>query len=573
MKITPENQNLFALVEKAQKKQLVLPDFQRSFVWPYTAIKDLLISIFKGYYIGSILLLDADSKSLPFAFRPIEGIEGTADDDLIQKYILDGQQRITTLHYVLYAPENVNLKYTSSPYRFFLNLEQFMSDDLEQAIYGVRTQDCKRLIENVEQQFKQKIVPFTSLTQNGWQEWLQEYVNHAEDDAQKAKRAVEVLAWSNKLNSFFGFQTTSMTLDKVAEDDEKGIAEICAVFEKMNSTGVKLTVFDLLTARLYRSKISLRQLWNDAYQKYENLNAFSDEDPGVYAVLILRSIGLIRGLDVKASNLINLKPKDFTEDFERATMALDKALQKIRSTQGYGVFDKKWLPYPSMVAPLAALIDLSHEEKLDSKATKAIDRWYWGSVFDERYSSAVESTTTRDYRDIRDYLSGKKVNSEVLNEISLALTEQNIINKLYSTNRTRSSVYSGVMCLTAVNGARDFRIDDPITLHTLDDHHIFPKNYLSKHYTKSDIRLTDNQINCILNKTLISDRTNRKISNKAPSEYIKDTELVDTTQTDLILSRHFIDLQAKNAMLANDFGAFQEARVNELVRVIMEKTS
>ena len=573
MKITPENQNLFALVEKAQKKQIILPDFQRSFVWPYTAIKDLLISIFRGYYIGSILLLDADNRSLPFAFRPIEGVDGIATDDLIQKYILDGQQRITTLHYVLYAPENVNLKYTSSPYRFFLNLEQFMADDLDQAIYGVRTQDCKRIAENIEQQFKQKIVPFTYLTQNRWQEWLQEYVKAAEDDAKKAQRAVEVLAWSNKLNSFFNFQTTSMTLDKVAEDDENGIAEICAVFEKMNSTGVKLTVFDLLTARLYRSNISLRQLWNDAYQKYENLNAFSDEDPGIYAVLILRIIGLLRGLDVKASNLINLKPINFAEDFERAALALDKALQKIRSTQGYGAFDKKWLPYPSMAAPLAALIDLSDSEKLDSAATKAIDRWYWGSVFDERYSSAVESTTTRDYRDVRDFLSGKKVESEVLKEISLALTEQNITNKLYATNRTRSSVYSGVMCLTAVNGARDFRIDDPITLHTLDDHHIFPKNYLSKRYTKSEIRLTDNQINCILNKTLISDRTNRKISNKAPSEYIKDTELVDTTQTDLILSKHFINLQAKNAMLADDFGAFQEARLHELVREIMKKTS
>ena len=188
MKITPDNQSLFTLVERAQKKQLVLPDFQRSFVWPYVAIKDLLISIFKGYYIGSILLLDADSKCLPFAFRPIEGIDGLPDEDLIQKYILDGQQRITTLHYVLYAPEKVNLKYTSSPYRFFLDLDHFMAGDLEQAIYGTRTKDCKRLIENKEQQFKQKKVPFTSLTNKSWQEWLQEYVSATIDDAEKAKR-------------------------------------------------------------------------------------------------------------------------------------------------------------------------------------------------------------------------------------------------------------------------------------------------------------------------------------------------------------------------------------------------
>ncbi len=573
MKITPDNQNLFTLVEKAQKKQIVLPDFQRSFVWPYSAIKDILISIFKGYYIGSILLLEADSKSLPFAFRPIEGVEGAPDEDQIQKYILDGQQRITTLHYVLYAPDNVNLKYTSNPYRFFLNLDNFMADDLDQAIYGQRTQDCRRLIENTELQFKQKVVPFTSLTQNGWQKWLQEYVNVSENDAQKAKRAVEVLDWSNKLNSFFNFQATSMTLDKVAEDDADGISEICAVFEKMNSTGVQLTVFDLLTARLYRSNISLRQLWKDTYQKYENLNYFSDEEPGIYAVQILRVIGLIRGLDVKASNLINLSPNNFNEDFERAADALDKALQKIRSTQGYGVFDKKWLPYPPMAAALAALIDVATTNKLDSTATKTIDKWYWGSVFNERYSSAVESTTTRDFRDIRDFLTGEKAQSEVLTEINLGLTEQNIMNKLYATNRTRSSVYRGVMCLIAINGARDFRLDDPITLHTLDDHHIFPKNYLAKRYKKSEIRLTDNQINCILNKTLISDRTNRKISNKAPAEYIKDTELVDTTQTDAILNKHFINSEAKKAMEDDDFAMFQEARSLEIAKLVIYKTS
>lgn len=207
-----------------------------------------------------------------------------------------------------------------------------------------------------------------------------------------------------------------------------------------------------------------------------------------------------------------------------------------------------------------------------SSATKAIDKWYWGSVFNERYSSAVESTTTRDYRDIRGYLTGQKTKSEVLGEISLNLNEQNIINELYSTNRVRSSVYSGVMCLIAINGARDFRIDDPITLHTLDDHHIFPKNYLSKHYTKSATHLTDNQINCILNKTLISDNTNRKISNKAPSEYIKDTELVDTMQTDIILHKHFINARAMRAMEEDNFEEFLAARSQEITDEIVKKT-
>ncbi|MGC1176644.1 MAG: DUF262 domain-containing protein, partial [Candidatus Saccharimonadales bacterium] len=534
-------------------------------------VKDLLISIFKGYYIGSILLLDADSKSLPFAYRPIEGVAGVAEDEYIEKYILDGQQRITTLHYVLYAPDHVNLKYTTNPYRFFLNLEQFMADDLETAVYGERTRDCARLIESVDLQFTKKIVPFTSLTQEAWEDWRGGYVAGASSDAEKAQRALEVLDWSNKLRPFFNFQATTMTLEKVAEDDEAGIAEICAVFEKMNSTGVKLTVFDLLTARLYRSGISLRQLWQDAYQQNENLHVFSSEDPGAYAVFILRVIGLLRGLDVKSSNLINLSPVNFAEDFERAVKALDKALNKIRSTQGYGAFDTKWVPYPPLAVPLAALIELMRTEKLDAEATKAIDAWYWGSVFGERYSSAVESATTRDYRDIRDFLLGKKADSDVLKEIDAALSEQNIITRLYATNRTRSSVYRGVMCLTALNGARDFRIDDPITLHTLDDHHIFPKNYLAKQYQQSEGRLTDSQINCILNKTLISDRTNRMISNKAPSDYINDPQIIDQEQAPSILSKHFIYAEALQAMREDNFTVFQEARARQLTSVIMKR--
>ncbi|QQS65385.1 DUF262 domain-containing protein [Candidatus Saccharibacteria bacterium] len=572
MKITPDNQSLFGLVEKAQKGQLVLPEFQRSFVWPYADVKDLLISIFKGYFIGSILLQDADSKSLPFAYRTIEGVADIASEDTVQKYILDGQQRITTLHYVLYAPQNVNLKYTSSPYRFFLNLVALMKDDLENAIYGERERDVRRLIENKELQFEKKTVPFTALTQAHWNAWQAEYMSSA-DDAIKPERAMEVLAWQAKLQPFFNFTVATLQIDKVKDDDADGIAEICAVFEKMNSKGVKLTVFDLLTARLYRSNIALRQLWREARQQHENISHVSDEDPDIYAIFILRIIALLRGLDVKSSTLINLSADNFETDFVVAATSLDKALARIKSTQGYGAFDTKWIPYPGTAVTLGALIHISQSERLDATSTRAIDKWYWGSVFGERYSSAVESTTTSDFRDLRDYLMGKSNDSDVLARISQDLDHKYLLNKLYSTSRSGSSVYSGVMCLSALKGARDFRIDDAITLHTLDDHHIFPKNYLAKHYKNSDLKLTDSQINCVLNRTLISDVTNRKISNKAPSIYLNDPALIDIDQREAILRHHYINADGLNAMLSDDFALFQDARANQVIIDILEKVS
>jgi hypothetical protein len=129
------------------------------------------------------------------------------------------------------------------------------------------------------------------------------------------------------------------------------------------------------------------------------------------------------------------------------------------------------------------------------------------------------------------------------------------------------------MCLSALKGARDFRIDDAITLHTLDDHHIFPKNYLAKHYKNSDLKLTDSQINCVLNRTLISDVTNRKISNKAPSIYLNDPALIDIDQREAILRHHYINADGLNAMLSDDFALFQDARANQVIIDILEKVS
>ncbi|MCA9313634.1 DUF262 domain-containing protein [Candidatus Saccharibacteria bacterium] len=568
MKIAADSQSLISLVSEAKKGKLVLPEFQRSFVWPYNDVKDLLVSIFKGYFIGSVLLLDADSKSLPFAYRTIEGVGDIASDDTVENYLLDGQQRITTLHYVLYAPAGINLKNTSSPYRFLLNLAELKNDKLDNAIYGVRERDIESLVNSREQQFKKRIIPFTVLaSQESWSAWCAEYVNAADGD-EKGERALEIMDWNNKVSAFLNFTATTLTIDKVDEANDDGIAEICAVFEKMNNKGVKLTVFDLLTARLYRSNISLRKLWIDTYQKHEHINAVSQEDPGVYAILILRTIGLLRGADVKASSLINLSPENFDEDFRTAAHYLDKALERIRKTEGFGAFDAKWIPYPPSAVTLAALLHLKQDQKLDSVATHAINKWYWGSVFGERYSSSVETITASDYKDISGYLLGKKESSEVLDSISRNVNAQYLRDRLYETNRARSSIYCGVVCLLASNGATDFRLEDSITFHALDDHHIFPKDYLAK---STDAKYTNNQINCVLNKTLITDRTNRMISNKAPSKYLTHEQIIDLGERSIILKSHFISDEGARAMLEDNFTDFQEARADIIISKILEK--
>jgi uncharacterized protein with ParB-like and HNH nuclease domain len=112
MRANPEN--ILDVIQDAYKGRIVIPEFQRSFVWTRDDIEELLISIMQGYFIGTFLLLETSRNKSPVPFRYIEGLE-----ELIKKQssanlpdlnhpmvrlVLDGQQRITSLFYVLYEP-------------------------------------------------------------------------------------------------------------------------------------------------------------------------------------------------------------------------------------------------------------------------------------------------------------------------------------------------------------------------------------------------------------------------------------------------------------------------------------
>jgi hypothetical protein len=64
-------------------------------------------------------------------------------------------------------------------------------------------------------------------------------------------------------------------LPRVDDADNEAIRRACAIFEKLNSTGVDLSVYDLLTARLYRSGIRLHDLWEEACRRHQRLHVRS----------------------------------------------------------------------------------------------------------------------------------------------------------------------------------------------------------------------------------------------------------------------------------------------------------
>lgn len=115
---------------------------------------------------------------------------------------------------------------------------------------------------------------------------------------------------------------------------------------------------------------------------------------------------------------------------------------------------------------------------------------------------------------------------------------------------------------------RLFRLQS-IKFHTLEDHHIFPKAYLAKRKGPDGKTIPNDQVNSIVNRTLIADKTNGKISKSSPADYLQ--KLVPADRKDKIMASHFIDADALDAMQMNDFDGFVRAREKALLAEIARR--
>jgi len=550
MNVIPDKRSIVGLVKDANDGKLCLPDFQRDFVWPRDLVADLVRSILRQYYVGSLLLLRCDRDNPPFAPVFLRGAKPIYKEPHPELLVLDGQQRLTALLYALTAPD-LRLKDSKRFRRFFVDLKTLLKEpDDDEIVFDLPTDDLDGL-DQTEVQYERWVIPCAALFSldasykwlNGMGKWLAKERPTENEDFENSHQGKLLQIFSD----FASFEVPLVELPRVEESDPRSIGRVCAIFEKLNSTGVELSVYDLLTARLYRSKIRLHQLWDKACDENKLLKDWSDgkADQNKFGVLVLRTLALRRGLEVKPSMLINLKPEKFEEDWKQAAAAMNRALELLTlvGPDGFGVFDKKWLPGFGLLPVLAALRTEIEARKLGEEPRTDLRRWYWCNLFIERYSSAIESKSRKDYVEMMNYWKEGKVEPSVFTEARGRIGAEGYT--IRESASYASSVYSGVFCLLALRGARDWIRGEAIQLQDLQDHHIFPQDYLKKRGFSKRV-----DINTILNRTLISDETNGKIKNKSPAEYISSADIFPSGTGDSLLLPHFIS-QTMVGMMSN----------------------
>src|SRR5579875_1223142 len=252
-KANPEK--ALAIIGAAYDGTVVVPEFQRSFVWERGDVEELLMSVLQGYFIGTFLLLDTPTDSPMFPYRGVEGLEKVNEraqprNHQTVRLVLDGQQRITSLFYAFYAPD-IPLKGARNPHKFYLRLETALEGDIEKAVEGISTYDRRRFAEMERLVEADRVLPFTTLSDSSaFLPWLYRRQQVWDDTSQKALNALHE-------------RLTQFMVPIIALSADAGKDNIINIFERINRTGVGLSLFDLAGARLYMKDIRLRDLWDD----------------------------------------------------------------------------------------------------------------------------------------------------------------------------------------------------------------------------------------------------------------------------------------------------------------------
>ena len=569
----PDHVSLTTLVGRLREGRFVIPDFQREFEWKPWDIRELVRSIFLDYYIGSLLLWKGKSENFAaLACEPIYGYHGSGNDPMY--IVLDGQQRLTAMYYVFIAPDTP-LPNRSNRFLYFIRVDRFMEEAYDEAFEYDWTRRAVNLLADPSAQFESHMFPVSVVGQDGWglPNWVQGYEQHWRnketaarnaDDHEAAReanrRAQDAHAFGKHLKGI----TEEYQIAYIELDSDLAIDKVCDIFTQINSRGIRLDIFDLINALLKPKGLQLKHLWRDAAPRLE----FADtERMNVY---LLQVMSILRQAYCSPKYLYYLLPgqerqvrdadgslrkeilvpdiADFERRWKEAVEAVENTIRLLRHPQEFGAISAQYLPYvsiiPAFAALQAALRSLPAPRQLD--AHRKLRHWYWASVFTNRYSGSVESTSARDYLDVKAWFGDDTAEPSLIAEFRTRFRALD----LYRETKRGTSVYNGIFNLLVLHGARDWMTGHVPQHDDLDDHHIVPKSWGKTIGLGGDI-------DTILNRTPLTADTNRNvIHDRLPMEYIPELiKQSGETSVRATLESHFVSPAAFKILLRDPFTA------------------
>lgn len=581
--------NLSQLLQEVASGKMQLPEFQRSWTWDDNRIQGIIASLSQGYPMGAIMRLQYGNPDICFKYRTFEGVG--ALDVVPDHLVLDGQQRLTSIYQSIYSGKAVKTKTDKGKELkrfYYLSMKDCLDETLDRLEAVVAVPEDKRIKANFDRdvvldlsdttkEYENKMFPINIVFDSTiLMKWNFGYMMHYQGNAQALKLLERFQ--SEVINTIVAYKLPVITLDKSTPREA-----VCKVFENVNTGGVPLTVFELVTATFatYQDPIThegfdLRKDWEKCKKtiRADGDTLRTDLFDGIDETAFLTTVTLytsyldkqankIGAVSCKKKEVLNLKFESYLQNRDQVLAGFQMAREFLLKYQY--VFRMRDLPYATQMIPLAAICAVLGKTKVnEANTTKVLTRWYWCGILGEMYGGANETRYANDIEDTVDEVYGKPNPARTVNAAFFSAT------RLLTLQTRLSAAYKGIMALLYKEKCRDFMNDTTIDLvnsmvQSPDIHHIFPEAYCVKSGIKRQ------RYNSIINKTPILPETNRSIGGNAPSVYIKGIlKKVDGLTEEELKERiesHFVNY---SALSADDFDTYFIDRAKALL-VLIEK--
>ena len=472
-----------------------------------------------------------------FKTRLVEGVNGSATSE-INQFLLDGQQRLTSLYQALMSPDPVSTRDSRGgriKRWYYVDMRKATDEtvDREDAIVSVPeekrvTRDFGRELlldlSTPEHEYANHMIPTERLFNP--MSWMLAYLGYwqGSEEPHPSGNATSFFEMFNQaiVDAFAGYQLPVIDLDRETPKEA-----VCTVFEKVNTGGVTLTVFELVTASFAASNFSLRDDWDERRGRMRRESVLH----GVGGEQFLQAIALLATqrkrrereraqpdappnqlprIGCQKRDVLNLTLDEYQVWAAKVEDGFFQAAKFLHSQYVFNAWD---VPYATQLVPLAVLFVELGSDLEDANARERLEHWYWSGIFGEAYGSAIETQYARDLEQVAIYV---RTGAE-----PLLVEEANFVPQRLLTLRTRNSAaYKGLYALQMKSGAADWRTGEKLTVATyhdeaIDIHHIFPVAWC-----QADPPIPADLYNSIINKTPIDAGTNRRIGGRAPSEYL-----------------------------------------------------
>jgi len=526
----PENHSkkyavLFADIDAGRTK---LPMFQRDFVWDKSQTAKLIDSILKGFPVGTFILWKTRDRFRHF--RELGNLklpEPPAGDSV--QYVLDGQQRITSL-YAVRKGLRITREGRVIDYKdICIDLEAGSGAE-DEVVYAEAPEGRETI--SVHDLLTKDVTDF--------------------DAYGKAER--------RKIHEYRAALTGHDF--SVIEIPEYDIDTACEIFTRINTGGKELSLFEIMVAKTFDpdSGFDLEQKYRDLVEGDEEGNkSLTDASfETIPAITILQCIAAHLKDGIRHGDILRLDRQAVIDCWPHVKETIFAAIDHMQSHLGVAV--SRILPYPVLLVAFSHFFDRNKLKPANHDQTRCLAEYFYRAGLSNRYSSGVAVKMIADLQKMKSIAQGKRPSYK---GEDLEITPDTFRTKTFAINDAFSKT---VLCLLASEGPRNLQTNGVIKLNnswlrkssSRNIHHIFPKAWIKKHGKP------EWDANVIANIMLADEYLNQRvIKASAPKEWVGQFSRKSSSLEDSFLT-HLIGCEGLEALQSNAYPKFLTVRSRAL---------